>query len=284
MGDLDIGEMFLNFCLHPQLQPYCRVDVRPYFGKEGWSGQSMWERWVRCMMGLKPSPYFCIKALLFALEFIRGDRRDPKNPFHWVSVVLNLPGDPHYDPRRPRLARLRQDRGLASVILYYVDYMRAAAPSESLCWDVMHTVSSRSAYLGIQIATRKTCPLSTSPGPWAGSVVVAQDEGVGVKVAQDKWDKTKKILTHTLELIDSQGPIPLKVLESYRGSLIYVQQTYPAFTPYLKGYHLTIDSWRPDRDREGWRLPRAQLSSDPYPDPPSYVQLVPRFCDDVLCL
>jgi hypothetical protein len=24
--------------------------------------------------------------------------------------------------------------------------------------------------------------------------------------------------------------------------------------PYLKGLHLTIDSWRPHRDEDGWRL------------------------------
>jgi hypothetical protein len=29
MGDLDIGEMFLNFPFHPDLQPFCGVDLRP---------------------------------------------------------------------------------------------------------------------------------------------------------------------------------------------------------------------------------------------------------------
>jgi hypothetical protein len=98
MGDLDIGEMFLNFCLHPDLQPLCGVDVHPYFPKEVKRGGTLWERWVRCMMGLKPSSYMCTKALMFALEFIRGDRRDIKNPFHCESLLLNLPGDPFYDP------------------------------------------------------------------------------------------------------------------------------------------------------------------------------------------
>jgi hypothetical protein len=31
MADLDIGEMFLNFPLHPDLRPLCGIDVRPYF-------------------------------------------------------------------------------------------------------------------------------------------------------------------------------------------------------------------------------------------------------------
>jgi hypothetical protein len=40
MGNLEIGKMFLNFCLHPRLQPYAGVDLRPHFG----SGEAtLWE-------------------------------------------------------------------------------------------------------------------------------------------------------------------------------------------------------------------------------------------------
>ena len=162
--------------------------------------------------------------------------------------------------------------------------MRAAASDEELCWEVMHNVSTKASHLGLQIAMRKTRPPSTQPGPWAGSVVVVQDEGIGVKVAHDKWDKTKNILRHTLELIDSHAPILLKTLESYRGSLVYNQHTYPPITPYLKGYHLTIDSWLPDRDQEGWRLPKFQPFTGVYPVAPSRVSPVPRFRDDIVAL
>ncbi len=31
MGDLDVGEQFLNFCLDPALRPYCGVDLKGYF-------------------------------------------------------------------------------------------------------------------------------------------------------------------------------------------------------------------------------------------------------------
>jgi hypothetical protein len=72
--------------------------------------------------------------------------------------------------------------------------------------------------------------------------------------------------------------MPLKLLESYRGSLVYVQRTYPA------GNHLTIDFWRPDRDREDGRLPRSQPLVGPYPPAPSHVMAVPRFRDDVQAL
>ena len=55
------------------LQPFCGVDLKPYFPQEAGESKTLWERWVRCVMGFKSPPYFCIKALLFALEFIRGD-------------------------------------------------------------------------------------------------------------------------------------------------------------------------------------------------------------------
>jgi len=115
MGDLDIGEMFLNFCLHPELQPYAGVDLRPF----GSGGATLWERWTRCLMGLKSSPYFCIKGLLIALEFVRGNRDRPSNPFRWNRLIVNLPGDSNYDPSQPKLARMDDDK-LAALIITYV--------------------------------------------------------------------------------------------------------------------------------------------------------------------
>ncbi len=43
MGDLDIEEMFLNFCLHPDLQPYYGVDLKAYFWEECKPSQTLWE-------------------------------------------------------------------------------------------------------------------------------------------------------------------------------------------------------------------------------------------------
>jgi hypothetical protein len=90
MGDLDIGEMFLNFCMHPELRPFCGVDLKPYFSDECEKGQTLWERWVRCMMGLKSSPYVCIKGLLIAIEMVKGDRWDRNNVFGWATVKITL--------------------------------------------------------------------------------------------------------------------------------------------------------------------------------------------------
>jgi len=254
MGDLDIGEMFLNFCVHPDLRPFCGVDLKPYFPGES-ENNTVWERWVRCMMGMKFSPYVCIKGLLIALEMVKGNQWDEHNVFKWGSVQLNLPGDACYSPSKPRLSRIKlNSNSIAAMILSYVDDMRAADGTEEECWSTMHHVSTTLNYLGIQIAARKTRPPTRHPGAWAGSTVITDTTGVGVKATQEKWEKTKLILEKLWEWLAQEKMLDRKELESMRGSLVYLQRTYPAITPYIKGLHLTIDSWRPGRSDEGWKI------------------------------
>jgi hypothetical protein len=250
----------------------------------------LWECWSRCMMGLKPSPYFCIKGLLLALEMVKGDRWDERNPFQWGGVVLNLPGSAQYEPSQPKIYRVKlHSTEIAAVLLSYVDDMRAADGGEEECWRVMHHVATQLNYLGIQIASRKTRPPARNPGPWAGSVVMTDDNGIGVRATQEKWDKVKGLVHHLWRQLACGDDLNMKELESIRGVLVYLQRTYPSITPYLKGLHLTIDSWRPNRDADGWKDAKiskeecvaAQLT------PPCTVQAVPRLRDDVqslLCL
>jgi hypothetical protein len=85
-------------------------------------------------------------------------------------------------------------------------------------------------------------------------------------------------------------------LEQIRGLLIYVTRTYPGMVPYLIGMHMTIDGWRDNRQKSGWRLLRSFLRDRrdaegdddgvPYPDvePPVVVWAVPRLRADVEAL
>jgi hypothetical protein len=57
-----------------------------------------------------------------------------------------------------------------------------------------------------------------------------------------------------LEARTLDGCIPQKHFLSVRGFLVYVSMTYPSIEPYMKGIHLTADSWRDNRDEEGWRI------------------------------
>jgi len=81
-----------------------------------------------------------------------------------------------------------------------------------------------------------------------------------------------------------------KDLEQKRGFLVYITRTYPSLTPFLKGIHLTLDSWRAGRDSEGWRI-QAQVAArfevDPPPQataPPTVVTAVPRLAQDLSSL
>ena len=98
MGDLDLGDMFLNFPLDVNLRPYCGINLSPAIEEA-----KSWERWSCCMMGLKPSPYFTIKAFHFAFEVVMGDKTDPEDIFHSSIVIFNLPGQHNYDSIKPRV-------------------------------------------------------------------------------------------------------------------------------------------------------------------------------------
>jgi hypothetical protein len=43
--------------------------------------------------------------------------------------------------------------------------------------------------------------------------------------------------------------------------MVYVTQIYPAMKPYLKGFHLSLESWRGNRDAEGWKLPAKKIKN-----------------------
>jgi len=300
MGDIDLGEMFLNFCLDEDLHAYCGVDLTPFHSsKKG----TRWERWVRCLMGLKVSPYMAIKGLLLGLEWILGDTEDQNNVFHWERVRLNLPGSPSYDPRLPWVSKVRTDMerkdSLAALLVSYVDDLRVTGVSEEQCWMIMHHISSRLGYLGLQFAARKSRPPSLTPGPWAGSVVhTARNQGC-VSCTQEKWVKAQNIVRDLLHQVSQGSSLDHKSLERDRGFLIHVQHTYPAITPYLKGVHLTIDGWREGRDSEGWKLSGPPLANsdswddashseinfqDRNPSAPETVLPVPRLKDDLMAL
>ncbi len=52
-------------------------------------------------------------------------------------------------------------------------------------------------------------------------------------------------------------------LRSDKGFMVHVTQAYPGMKPYLKGFHLSMETWRGGWDVEGWKLPPgAQISQD----------------------
>jgi hypothetical protein len=77
-------------------------------------------------------------------------------------------------------------------------------------------------------------------------------------VSQEKWDRTKALIQELSDLL-ANPPLPLHRLLQIRGFLIYVVRTYKWLNPYIKGLHLTIDSWRPGRADNGFKLKGREL-------------------------
>jgi len=295
---LDSNSIFLNFPLDVNIRPYCGINLQPYLDPDRRQGKTWWEAWQQCVMGLMSSSYVCTKAAALADEVAQGDRSDPKNLFQWANVVLNLPGSPNYTPQLPWVYRTRADGHMALDVSTYVDDMRSVGHSKDSCWAVGHTLACWYSWLGIQVSSRKTQPPSQTPGTWAGAVVSTSPNGVGVKCSQDKWDKAKALLVDITSELEQSNQLQCKPLEQKRGFFIHFQRTYPCITPFLKGFHNTLDGWRAGRDGEGWRLTRRDatlgfwdeslqqwISFDSAPDrPPQMVQPAPRLHSDLACL
>jgi hypothetical protein len=266
MSDNDVGEMFLNFVLHSSIQERCGVDLTKFFPEEVDSEDNIqrerkvrWERWTRCAMGLRTSPYQAVQGILWAMERVFGDRNRESNVFAWRHMRMNLPGDAEYDPTLPWVFKARKDGSMAADVHVYVDDIRCSGQTELECWRASQRVSSVLASLGLQDAARKRRPPSQKAGAWAGSIVHTSDGEVAVLAPQDKWEKLRGQIEwleaeHVkFELGMSKG-LPYEELEKMRGFMVHMVRSYPSLNPYLKGIHLTLCSWLPGRDEDGWKI------------------------------
>lgn len=253
-ADIDIAECFLNFLLNDMLKEMSGVDVTTLEGEEG---RKVWERWVRNWMGLRDSPFRSIQWMIRIKFEAYGDRKDDTNPFQYDRVELNLPGSKGYRPDLPWVMKIRKDGHLASDVYVYVDDGRTTGHDEDAAWAACRRFASVCSKYGVQDASHKRSFPSAVQGPWSGSVCHTDGGVVTVTVSQQRWDKTRGSIRELHSLVmaaEEQGGIPIQDLLSIRGFLQYVCRTYSWLTPYLKGVHLTIDSWRPGRDEEGYKL------------------------------
>ena len=259
--DLDLGEMFLNFPLDPMLRPYAGVDLTPFRGRiDGVIGESssrIWERWERQFMGLRPSPFNSVRFYYWAEEFARGSRLVSSNPMRWDTVKLNLPGAAEYTPTLPHVYKWNNlAQHIAGDVVTYIDDLRVSGYSMENSWQVGRQLASRFQYLGIQDAARKRRPPSQRPGAWAGSLLRVTCESITKSVTVEKWQKGQAIIQSISKVLGSKMGILFdhKTLERQRGFLVHLAMTFTSITPFLKGIHLTLDSWRPKRGPEGWKM------------------------------
>jgi hypothetical protein len=96
-------------------------------------------------------------------------------------------------------------------------------------------------------------------------VCVEEDISVVVLVSQEKWDSMKTICCYWLDLLlQGKTELDFKKLRLDRRFMVYVTQAYPSLKPYLKGFHLSLETWRGSCDHEGWRVKDGdQCTTDP---------------------
>jgi len=260
--DIDLGEMFLNFPLNDTLRLFSGMDLTPY-------QQDIRQRLPhlqypdsdklivtnsRDWMGLKPSPEWACRFYYLAEEFVRGDESDPSNPLHWDSIVLNLIGNANFNPSLPNVFKWNaREKKLAGEIKAYVDDLRALGWDLNHAWLIAHMIASRLQYLGIQDAPRKR---RLDNGPWAGTIYQTSASKIAKTVTPEKWQKAKDLISQVkLELSKSSDDgVDYKFLERVRGFLCHLAMTFDVIFPYLKGFHLTLCSYLPNRNEDGWKI------------------------------
>ena len=259
--DMDIGEMFLNFPLHPSLQAYSGVDLSSFKAELDHlspvmirKGKRLAATWTRLWFGMKQSPELAAAFYYIAEEFIRGKQDAINNPLRWDSIILNLIGNHQYNPSFPNVYKWDNiAKRIAGDIIAYVDDLRAIGFSMEQAWLIARRVGSYLQHLGIQDAARKR---RLDEGPWAGGVYATTDRNITKTVTKEKWEKGRKVIQDIVDEIggDPSKQVSYKQLERGRGFLCHLAMVYEVISPYLKGFHLTLARHLPQRDEGGWKL------------------------------
>ncbi|KAL7568689.1 hypothetical protein ACA910_021685 [Epithemia clementina (nom. ined.)] len=105
-------------------------------------------------------------------------------------------------------------------------------------------------------------------------------------VTQSKWDKTKeevKRLCNEVNTASSLGGdkmVDHKTLEQVAGYLNHVARAYPTIKLYLNGVYTTLNAWRPDRNKDGWKTGRDKIEYN-HRNSPKSVRMVTCMMFDV---
>ena len=260
-GDMDLGEMFLNFPMDHTLRPYAGVDLRPiksYLPDGLLSPPSLSKiRWNRLFMGMLPSPYHAVEQFYLAEEVARGSPFEPGNPCGFDSIRFNIPGSADYSPTLPWVMKWNsKSQSIAGDAVTYMDDIRFIGSTAENAWQVARRLASRLQHMGIQDAPRKRRPPSKTPGAWAGSIQQVSETAVSKTVTQEKWDKARTIAQRYTDGF-KKSPTPAfshKQMQRDVGFLVHVAMTFSSLMPFLKGFYLTMNAWRGGRNKDGWKL------------------------------
>ncbi|KAI2494743.1 hypothetical protein MHU86_19780 [Fragilaria crotonensis] len=97
-------------------------------------------------------------------------------------------------------------------------------------------------------------------GAWTGTIFKITPSSISKSVAQEKWEKGKSMVERLWWVLINDDPkerpsIDRKTLERETGFLNHSAMTFDVITPFLKGFYLTLNSWRSHRDEGDWKMP-----------------------------
>jgi hypothetical protein len=84
---------------------------------------------------------------------------------------------------------------------------------------------------------------------------------VVVLISEEKWQKTRDKIRWIRQELEKAEGVDRKELEKNRGFLVYVTRTYTNMVPFLKGIHLLLDSWRVNRNSDGWKFTNSEMKA-----------------------
>jgi hypothetical protein len=145
-------------------------------------------------------------------------------------------------------------------VFVYLDDGRPTGPTEFLTWQAGPAYGAGCTRRGVQDASRKhTSPFQT-PGPWAGMVPHTDGGRICGTVSQEKWEKTKRLIAEMAGMVEHDY-LPLARLLQVWVFFMYMVRAYLWINPYMKGLHLTIDSWQPFRGADRFKLRGKELEN-----------------------
>ena len=132
------------------------------------------------------------------------------------------------------------------------------AHNKATYWLTTCPFCSTVGWLGMQDASRNQTKPTILPGPMTGNAL-HMDGSVMLTVSPKKWGNTHTCLLELYYLLTYNSLLPRLQLEQIRGFLIYITHTYTWTVPYLKGWHLPINSWWERCNIEGFKVQKPKM-------------------------
>ena len=260
-GDIDVGKHFNNFRIPVKERPLFGVRVIHTNNAQGAKEKEEWYRATCLMFGASPSPVMACQGERRIIEQCKGDRHDPSNAFHWKEVYLNLPCSENRDPSLPSVLLLREDGEMACVEASFVDDIHVAGRGERMATKACRQLKTQMNTRGNQAEDKKYRPVSLNPGAWIGSMIHTSTPFPLKSTTAKKWRRLRDGLKWLLEKANLESHIDTAELRRMAGLGVHVTEVYTYGRSFLKGFFNALESFRGDRDLDGWRLTDRMLAA-----------------------